>query len=566
MPINNPVRNLQRWRHVQAVLLRYGFDILIDKEEIEEARQWLREKLHWRLGEFERRSVPERVRLMLEELGPAYIKLGQIMASRSDLLPPEWVAELAKLQDEVAPYPYEQVHQVITGELGAPPEGLFDHFDPQPLAAASIGQVHRARLPDRRLVVVKIQRPGIEPQIRADVAIMREIARLIETHTTWGREYGVIGIADEFTRALFDEIDYCNEGHNADRLRHNLASQPRVHVPLVYWELVTPRVITMEEVRGIKINDLEALDQAGIDRAALAEVFIRSMFQQSLIDGFFHADPHPANLLVDPEDGVLNYIDLGMMGTLIAEQREQLGDMVIAALQRDSREIVRIALVIGTPFREVQEMALRRDVDRILNRYLTVALSDISFTAILSEVMSIIFKHGIRLPSDLTLGAKALTQAEAIARTLDPEIKIIEIGQAVAQQITWRRLAPRTVMTHLTQDIRETVRVARAIPQTIDRLLHQIEGGALRVKLDASDLKGQVRHLYMIANRLTAGLIVAGLVIGSAIAMGIPPQQSWAFIPVLGVVGFSVATALGVMLVTSVLLDIRRTRRHKDGK
>jgi ubiquinone biosynthesis protein len=474
------------------------------------------------------------------------------------------VAELAKLQDEVAPFPYEEVRQVIIDQLGAPPEELFDRFDPQPMAAASIGQVHRACLPGGRAVVVKVQRPGVEPQIQADVDIVRRVARLIQNHTTWGREFGVVEIAEEFARSLLDEIDYVNEGRNAERLRLNLASQPQVHVPTIYWELVTPHLLTMEEVSGVKIDDLEALDQAGIDRAALAGLFMRSMFQQSLVDGFFQADPHPANLLVNPENGVLNFIDLGMMGTLVEEHREQLGEMVVAALQRDSREIVRIALVIGTPVREVNELALRRDVDRILNRYLTAGLSDISFTAILGEVMSIINEHGIRLPSDLTLGAKALTQAEAIARTLDPEIKVIEVARAAAQQIIWRRWDPRTAMTHLARDTREMVRLAKALPQALERLLHQIESGAVQVRLDAPGWEGQVRHLSTIANRLTAGLILAGLAIGSAIAMGISPQQSWDFVPVLGVIGFSLSTTLGVVLVWNVLLDIWRTDRHRD--
>lgn len=503
---------------------------------------------------------------MLQELGPVYVKLGQIMSSRSDLLPPEWITELTKLQDKVAPFPYEQVRQVIIDELGAPPEELYNHFDPTPVASASIGQVHRACLPDGQAVVVKVQRPDIKPQIQADVEIIRKIAGLIQTHTTWGREFGVVDITEEFTSTLVDEINYVNEGHNADILRHNLASQSCVHIPAIYWEWVTSRVLTMEYVRGVKISNLEALDQAEVDRAALADVFIRSMFQQSLADGFFHADPHAGNVLVNLENGVLNYIDLGMMGTLVEEHREQLGDIVMAALQRDSREVVRIALILGVPFKEVKEIALRRDINLILNRYLAAGLSDISFTAILAEVINTIYKHGIRLPSDLTLGAKALTQAEAIAHTLDPDIKIVEIAQAAAQQVVWQRMNPRTVVAHLTQNARETVRLARSLPRTLERLLGQIESGTLQVKLDAPSWKGQARHLSTIANRLTAGLIVTGLTIGSAIVMGISPEHSWAFIPVLGVIGFTVSATLGIMLVWSVLLDIWRTGRQKDDR
>ncbi|NPV07692.1 MAG: AarF/ABC1/UbiB kinase family protein [Anaerolineae bacterium] len=555
----------RRWREVQAVLLRYGFESLIEKDRIRTARQWLEKELHLRPADIEGRSAPERARLMLEELGVSYVKLGQIMASRSDLLPAEWVSELSRLQDDVAPFPYEQVRQIIVDELGAPPEELFARFEEQPLAAASIGQVHRALLPARRPVVVKIQRPGIEPQIRADLEMLRRVARLAEARTAWGRESDAVSIAEEFARSLLDELDYINEGRNAERLRHNLAALPQVHVPAIYWELTTSRVLTMERVSGIRIDDLEALDQAGIDRATLADRFIRSMFQQSLVDGFFHADPHPGNVLVNPETGDLTYIDLGMMGTLMEEQRELLGDMLVAAVQRDSREVVRIALEIGTSTGEVQEPALRRDVDRLLNRYLTTGLADIALTSTLGDVMDAISKAGIRLPSDLTLASKAMVQAEAIARKLDPELKVVEIAEAAIEQAAAHRFEARTVMTQLSRDARDAVRLARSLPRVMDRLLHQIESGAVQVHLDAPGWKDQVRHLSTIANRLTAGLVVIGMAVGSAIAMGVSPQESWSFIPVLGALGFSLSTALGGVLVWSVLRDMWRTGRQRDG-
>ena len=563
MPNYNPVRGLRRWREVQAILLRYGFDLLIDREEIKEVRRFLQDRLGLSLGEFNDRSLPERVRLMLQELGPTYVKVGQIVSSRSDLLPAPWIDELVQLQDRVAPIPYKTVYQVITEELGAPPEEIFDDFDPTPIAAASIGQVHHAYLPDRRPVVIKVQRPGIRPRIEADMEIMREIARIIESRTDWGKKYGILGIVNEFARSLFDELDYRNEGRNAERLKLNMADFPGVHIPHIYWDLVTSRVLTMEEMRGVKINDLPALDEIGVDRAALADVLIRSLCKQMLLDGFYHADPHPANIFVTREYGELVYLDLGMMGQLVDEQREGLTNVVLAIQDRDSHEIVRIAKMLGTEYKPVEELKLRRDVDLVLDRYLAMSLDRVSFSELVSEVLSLIFDHGIRLPNELTMAVKSLVQAEELARTLHPEIKITEIANTVARQLLWARVSPHAVLTEITRDTREAIRLARVLPKAAEKLLQQIEAGALQIGLEIPEFHSQVQHLYTIVNRLSAGLILAGMLVGSAIAMGSSPHESWAFIPVLGVVSFLASMVIGGFLVWDTFIDMWRTRRKR---
>jgi len=559
-----PVRNWQRWREVQAVLLRYGFDLLIDQEEIQEVRRLLREKLHVTIGEFSERSLPERVRMMLQDLGPTAVKLGQILSSRSDFLPADWVSELSSLQDAVPPFPFEQVREIIQGDLHRSLEELFLEFDPEPIAAASIGQVHRAVLPNLNRVVVKVQRPGIAPQVHADMEILRELARLLEDRTAWGRQYGVTAIIDEFARSMNFEMDYENEATNADRLRRNMASQPGVHVPYIYWELVTPHILTMEEVQGIKATDLARLDEAGVNRVQVADVFIHSIFHQILIDGFFQADPHPGNLMIEPGDGTLVYIDLGMMGSLLPEQRQQFGDLVQAVLRRDSREVVRRVLVIGTPYKPVRESSLRREVDHIINRYLEASLDRFSFSMLLREVLTVIFREGVRLPSDLTLAIKTLIQGEEVARTLDPRIQIVDILQSISQQILLQNLDPRNWVYQLGGSLREALRLMEALPRATETLLKQIEAGALRVGLDIPDFRQQVDHLYTISNRMTAGLIIAGMIIGSSIAMSVSPDHSWSFIPVLGVVGFVLSMTIGLALVWSVFMDLWRVSRHKE--
>ncbi len=563
MKITRPVRDFQRLREVQGVLLRYGFDILLDQKDIREIRQTLQNKFNLSLGELNGKTVPERARLMLEELGPTYVKLGQIISSRTDILPEAWSKELAKLQDEVPPFPLEQVHQIFMQEFGKPPEEIFFNFNPQPIAAASIGQVHRATLMDLSPVVVKVQRPGIKELVASDFEIMREIARQIEARTNWGKQLNVVSLLNEFDEVLKEEMDYLNEGHNADRLAANMADEKDVHVPEVYWDFTSARILTLEEIRGVKINNLEKLDEAGIDRSKLARTFIHSIFKQVMIDGFFHADPHPGNLLINLEDQSLNYIDLGMMGRIIPEYRALLSEVLQAIIQNDSRETVRLLLILGEPFGEVNELQLQRAIDQLIGKYLNASLEQISLAKVLTELLRLLNQQKIRLPADLASAIKPLIQGEGVAYDLDPNIKIIEIARSVARQVMLNQMQPKEITKSVLKTLRETNRFAKMLPGTIESILKQIDEGSLRFRLEFSELSSQILHLETIANRMTVGLALAGMVIGSAIAMSISPQGSWQFIPVLGIIGFIGSMALAFILVWTVIWDILTTGRRK---
>jgi ubiquinone biosynthesis protein len=556
MNLTRPVRNITRWRDIQAVLLKYGFDILFDREEIQDIRNLLKDRFKVSLGSFEGYSTPHKTRLMLQELGPTYVKLGQIMSSRNDLIGDTWAAELAKLQDEVQPFPFEQVKKTIEEDFGRPLGDIYLIFDHTPIAAASIGQVHRAVLMDRSPVVVKVQRPHIYNRVQSDIEMMRELAKLIESRTDWGKRYGTVSIVDEFARTLRDELDYSNEAANARRLRYNMESEAHVHVPYIYEDLVSKRVLTMEAVQGVRIDDLEKLDDAKIDRPFMANVFITSIFKQLLIDGYFHCDPHPGNLLVNLEERTLNYIDLGQMGSLMPEQRELLCDMVEAIMRRDSKDVTRLLLSIGVPYKSVDENHLRRAVDHILYRYLEDALERISFASLLNEVLSTFFESGVRLPSEFSLAIKTFVQGEAVARTLDPNIAIVEIARRVAQQILWQRIDPRVLADEVNDTLREAMRLAQSLPRATEILLKQLESGALQIGLDVPDFGRQVDRLSGITNRMTVGLIFIGSFIGSAIAMAVSPSTSWPIIPILGLIGFILSLILGGLLVWLVFWDM----------
>ena len=563
MIFSRPVRGIQRFRDVQAVLLRYGFDILIDQEEIKEVRRLLRDKLRLKIGEFSDRSVPERVRLMLEELGPTYVKLGQLLSSRSGFLSAAWTDELAKLQDSVPPFPFSEVRRTIEEDFGQPLDSLFFEFDPEPIAAASIGQAHHAVLMSLEPVVVKVQRPDIISKVNADLDIIKEVARLVEARTKWGKTFGAIAIFEELSRTLNEEMDYTNEAANADRLRRNMADQSEINVPYIYHDLVSKRVLTMERIPGVRIDDLEALDNAGIDRQHIATLFIQSIFKQALVNGFFHADPHPANMLINLENHTLNYIDLGMTGSLLPEQREQLSDIVHAIIERDSRETVRLLLTIAPPYKPVNKVAFQREIDRIINRYLDVSLNDIQFAPLLQEIVGIMGKHGIRLPGELSMAVKSLILAESVGRTLDPDLEIIEIARTIYEQVLHERLDPRNLTHQLIRTTREFTRLITSIPRASENLLTQIENGKIQFGVDLLDFPEQLSHLTNITNRMTAGLIIAGMVIGSAIAMVAAPDNTWLAIRVVGIVGFVFSSLIGFILVWMVFIDMWRSRKKK---
>ncbi len=554
------IRNLQRYWQVQSIFLRYGFDIMVDQDEIQKVRQYIRDKRKRQPDEFDQYSTPERVRLMLQELGPTFVKLGQMAASQTNSLPPAWVEELQKLQSEVPPFPEEGVREIIISELGAPLEEVFDDFDLQPLAAASIGQVHRAVLVDNQPVVVKVQRPDIVPQIEADIAIMQEVAGWLEKTTTWAKNYGAVDIVDEFAYNLQDELDYRNEARNADRLRNNMVGIARVHIPEIQWNLVTTRVLTMERIQGVKITNTGALDEAGIDREAVVETFMRSMIHQLLVDGFFHGDPHPGNVFVNLDDAQIIFLDTGMMGRLAEDQRTGIINLLKALRNSDAVEIVRIAMTIGVIHKPVDQRALRRDIDRLLNRYLSAALSDIPFAEVLSKILILIFNRGIRLPSELTLALKALIQTEEIARTLNPEIQVADVTQTLTKHLFMEQLKPETIMARFNSGIAELFQLAPQLYGAISQLLKQVQSGKLTVELDASDLPRQLQEFTVIANRFTIGLTLAGMTVGSALTMSVSPENTWSFIPLLGTIGFIVSMVGGSLLVFGVMWEMWRKR------
>ena len=420
---------------------------------------------------------------MLEQLGPTYVKIGQMMASRSDILPPQWIAELSKLQSEAAPFAYEDVVAIVSKELGAPPEELYETFDPVPFAAASTAQVHQARLHDGTLVAVKVQRPRIVAKTQADLGVIQELAKVAERRFSVARKVNLSGIVAEFAKGVLKELDYRNEAYHARRLADGMQRFPEIHVPIVYEELSGQRVITMEFVRGIKISKADELREAGFDTTALGTVFIRSIIKQVLVDGFFHGDPHPGNILADPISKQLIFLDLGLVGQLDAQQRVDLLGLIYSIKEVDIPGIGDGLLALGKTSRQFDDARYRNDIDRLARQYLIYGKAT-SLGDALGAFLSAVFDNGVQLDSQLTLAIKAVIQAEETARALAFDIDLGEAAVSEARAALLDSFTPEKLQKQVQAS---AVRIGKELARKVPSL----EGAALQ--LDRPVQQGQVR-------------------------------------------------------------------------
>ncbi len=546
----HPVRNIQRLLQTQSIFLRYGFDMLVQQQEIRKLQNLVVNSPPLENG----LSDGQKIRMMLEELGPTYIKLGQIAGSQYSAMPREISEELEKLQSHAAPFPSDEAREIVEEAIGKPVAKAFASFGADPIAAASIAQVHRARLDDNTEVVVKVQRPDIKEDIEADLEIMQITARLLES--TLGSNRGLMDIVEEFRVSLQSELEFRNEGRNADRLRRNLEPIYKVTVPHIHWDIVTDKVLTMDYVEGVKITNIAAIKAAGIDPNELASRFTQAMSKQILIDGFFHGDPHPGNVIVDTRDSTITFLDIGMVGYLDGESRMELGNMMMALQRSDTHELVRIAMRLGVTFRTVDKRSLSRQLDHILNHYLSASLSQMSFADMIYEIMNTLYDYGVRLRPELTLALKALVQTQEIASTLNPQLQMIDIANTVSDQLFWEQFKPSVVQERLNETTAELLRLAPIASDAVERVLREAKSGKLTIQIDTSDLQAQLASLSENNKRITVGLTIAGMTVGSAIAMSVNPAEAWSFIPILGVIGFTVSIGVGALLVLKLLWEI----------
>ncbi|GIW07448.1 MAG: 2-octaprenylphenol hydroxylase [Dehalococcoidia bacterium] len=541
-----------RYRQITDILTRHGLGYLAGAVGVERFAPFHKGLLgHARRAEPYTR--PEHVRLAFEELGATFIKLGQILSTRADLLPPEYQAELAKLQDAAPSVPSAVVQEALVAELGVPIEAAFASFDPAPLAAASIGQAHAATLLDGTEVVVKVRRPGVVEQVEEDLEVLQNLAAAASRRWEVADQYDLVGLAQEFAQTLRAELDYLREGRSAERFDSSFADDPDVHIPRVFWETTSSRVLTLERVRGIKISDVAALDAAGIERAALAQRAARIVLKMVFEDGFFHADPHPGNFFVEP-GGRIGLIDFGMVGTVDERTQEQLVRLLLAITSQEADRLVDAFLELGVARQRVDRGLLRQDLEHLVSRYYGRPLGEIALASLLNDSLDVVRRHHLQLPPNLMLLLKTAAMCEGLAAQLDPSFRLTTVLVPYAEQLMLRQYSPFVWGRRLGEAGLEAAQLGAELPRHLRRLIADLERGNLEVGMRPTGLEPLVRRLELLANRIVLGILAAAFINGLAILMSVyHPRglEQWA--GALFAIGFVLAGVLGAYLAVSIL-------------
>ena len=557
--IGRQIRELNRLRHIAEVLARNGLGFLLDQTELGRflPRGW-RRRAERADQELERMSIPERFRHTLEDLGPTYIKLGQLLSGRGDLLPAEYVQELTKLLDAAPAFPYGDVVTVVEAELGRPPQEVFDFFDPTPIAAASIGQVHRAILPTGEHAVAKVQRPNIEQTVRSDLDLLMRQARFLQRRSEAARTYNLIENVEELSYALLSELDYTTEAQNIDRFYQTYNDDPNLRIPKVYWEYTTRRVLVMEQIDGIKLTELRHLKEEGYDLPAIANIGTEFYMKQIFEDGFFHADPHPANVMVS--DHQIAILDFGMVGVLSQRMREDMGDMLVAVITQNTEQLITVMVRMGIVTRATNLRELERDLNRMLVRYLGLPLQHMDVAAILGQVLSISFVHNVRLPSDFAMLIRTIIILNSLGNKLDPNYQLVTKLEPSVRRLVQDKLSIRRIGTNALRSVSSINTLIQRFPNRLEDLWDQLDEGNLTVGVSVRDLATIIRRVDRIANRLAFAVVVAALIIGSALILRAGPDIKALFqvpgldlaIPVAQV-SFVLAGLTGAWLLWSIM-------------
>lgn len=551
--IGRTYRHLNRYHQILRVLFKYGFNDLVDRlhidQYLESGLQMINRKPREQIA---RLSRPERLRLVFEELGPTFIKLGQLLSTRPDLIPADFLDELAKLQDDIPPFSIDEVQGIFQEELGRSPEEIFHYFDTEPLAAASIGQVHRARLDSGAEVVVKVQRPGIENVIAVDLEILAHIAELMEQYLEEVQGHQPMAIVHEFARSLSREIDFSIELANIQRFARHFEGNPAVHVPLVYPELSTDRILVMEYVDGIKSSKVELLREKGYDLPLIAERGANLVMEQIFVHGFFHADPHPGNVFILP-DNVVCFIDFGQMGRLSLKDREDFTDLVLDLVAGKERNFVSGVLRLTIQLGEVDREHLARDLGSLVDMYLYRPLGELEAGKILEDLLDLVARHKLSFKPSLYLMMKALSTVEGLGLMLDPKLELIRLAKPFMRKIRMGRMQPGRIVEELSLTGSAYMRLLRELPEEMRTILQQVRSGKMRLEFEHRGLKSLGATLDQVSNRIAFAIVLAALIIGSSLIIlsDIPPH--WHSIPVVGLIGFLVAGIMGFWLLLSII-------------
>lgn len=545
------MKNAQRSQEIINVFLKNGFSHILFRMGLTDRKFSSADEA----TDVNLYHVGKKLRTALEQLGPTFVKLGQIASGRRDLVPVEIASELEKLQDHVETFPFDTVREIIEHELGGTIEELFLEFDHEPLASGSIGQVHTARLLGGEHVAVKIQRPNIQQQVNTDLAILHDLASFLEKNMDWAKNYRLKDLIYEFSHSLRAEMDYLLEGRNAERISKQFKDNPNIQVPLVYDEYTTGVILTAELITGIKVSHTEELDEAGCDRTLIAERIADSMLSQVMKHGFFHGDPHPGNIFIKP-DNTVYYLDFGMVGQLSKDMSYHFVSLLIALQKGNITRLIDVFEAMNILNENTQTDALYRDLQIIQRKYYETSLTDLKLGDVFMEIFSIAYRHNIRLPDEIAILIKVILTLEGVLGKLDPSFSIMKAIEPYGKKMVWRQYDPRYLLENSWHAFVKNAEILAELPNDMKKAIRTVQKGKVELDIGLKQTNTIFRRLDIIANRLSLSIILlafsilmVGLIIGSAIA-----GQTALFVKLpLIEVGAIVATLMFIYILYSIV-------------
>ncbi len=524
MSLQTRVNYINRYREIAMQFSKSGLGFLIEEIGLDRVISLPKRILmRQQNNEVLEKTYAERIRIFIEEMGTTFIKLGQIASTRADLLPPDLIKELEKLQSHVAPFPAAEARRLIEESLEAPIDELFMIFDDEPVGSASIGQVHRAMLHTGEDVAVKVQRPNIEKTVRTDLEILRHLAVLAESNLEWARNYQVTDMIEEFSDALINELDYTIEARNVERIGKTHKKDSNIKIPEIYWEYSTKNVMVMDFIKGIPVNHFDKLDEMNINRSELADTLAKAIFQQIFEEGYFHGDPHPGNVSV-LEDGTLVFLDFGMIGRLTSDLKNNFGSLLISLMRKDSAGVVKAIVKMGVVPGDVSMRDLNREAEIMRDKYYDVPLAKLNFSDAVNDLFGISNKYKIKLPQDFTILAKTLLTLESVVSQLDPDFSIMDVAEPFGKALMLERYNPKNLINFQIDEVQQLANELREVTENVHTFSKGLKNQNLPIEIDVKGRSQFSKHLDRVINRLSFSIvllafsiIMVGLIVGSAI-------------------------------------------------
>ncbi|MBT0665965.1 2-polyprenylphenol 6-hydroxylase [Geobacter pelophilus] len=550
--LNRNIRTIRRYRQISRILFKYGFDHILEYLNIPSRLARGRRLFRQQEAKIATLSPAERMRLVLEELGPTFIKLGQILSTRPDVIPRQFVNEFAKLQDMVPAFSIDDVRSQVRHELHGEIEELFSSFDIEPIAAASIAQVHRATMLTGENVVVKIRRPNIEEQVETDIDALFWLAQLIERHIANKEVYEPVALVREFARTIRREMDFTREGHTIEKIAANFTGDPTMYFPKVYWNASSRGILTLEFIDGIKVSEHEALANVGMDLQEIARRGANAIIKMVLEDGFFHGDPHPGNVFIMPGN-VICLLDYGMVGRLDEQLKNYLLDVLVAIIRKDVDEVIDLLLQSGDIADTLNTRHLRRDISEFIDSYYEIPLREIEVGRMFSEFIEVATTHQIKFQADLMLLSKTLITVEGMGRELDPGFDMVEYLRPFIEKAIKARISPRNIEAFFKENLKPYLKLARTIPRDVRNFLARVNRNNFKIDLEHRGLDRLIAELDKSINRLSSSLIIAALIVGSSIVMQIDKGPKLMGFPLFAFMGYSIAGMIGFLWLIAII-------------